>query len=58
MKGTFIIAFFEALKQKVGQEKFQEILKHAGYKEEPIIFAISDGDDEIFLKSYILPAKY
>lgn len=50
MKGSFLIAFFEALKQKVGQEKFQEILKHAGYKEEPIIFAISDVDDEIFFK--------
>ena len=50
MKGTFALGFIEAIKQNVGLEKFQEILQHAGFKQEPVIFSTIDVDDDIFFK--------
>jgi len=50
MKGIFALGFLETIKQKAGKEKYQEILNLAGFKQEPVIFAISDVDDEIFFK--------
>jgi len=50
MKGVYVLGFIEAIKQKVGQEKFQKVLQHAGFKQEPVIFAIIDVDDGVFFR--------
>lgn len=50
MKGIVALALRELVNKDFGNAKWKEILEGAGIKEEPVILAVSDIDDELILK--------